>query len=249
MKLNVSSLAQDRNNNLWVGTYGTAIYKLSKDRKSFEPFAIHDKMALTWDIAFDSKNNLWAATNVGAFKYSFTSEEWIFFQHDTDDPSTIIHPICYDVNVDSNGIVWIGSFGGLNKILTFNPAGIVKFQQFRYEDAHRNKSKLNFLRSIYKDPYGIIWCGTNAGLMRYDRENNSFRIIVGIGEKEVASLLEDEDDILWVGTKSGLYKLNVVTEEIREYHYHKGDATGPDGMYIFSLMQDKHGNLFIGCGA
>ena len=67
--------------------------------------------------------------------------------------------------------MWIGTIGGgLNKLVRDENLDVLGFKQY----SNQNKSFPNdVINSIVEDQYGVLWVGTNTGLIRFDLQNES----------------------------------------------------------------------------
>ncbi len=109
---------------------------------------------------------------------------------------------------DSNGNLWIGTDGGLEK---FNRADD-SFTHYRHNAADDTSLPNDFVRIIFEDSRGYLWIGTSGGgLSKFDVEtekfttyihedDNPYRLINNI----VRTIYDDSRGYLWIGTWNGL---------------------------------------------
>ncbi|TBW28047.1 two-component regulator propeller domain-containing protein [Gramella sp. KN1008] len=64
---------------------------------------------------------------------------------------------------DSHGYFWIGTYEGLNKIITSSLEGEISFKTYTKKDGLPN----NMINSIIEDDENSLWIGTNKGLSKY----------------------------------------------------------------------------------
>ncbi|MES1153447.1 MAG: two-component regulator propeller domain-containing protein, partial [Rhodanobacter sp.] len=103
-----------------------------------------------------------------------------------------------------------------------------------------------YVRSLLALPDGSLLIGTNAGgLVRFEPADNSFHVYPvgadGLSDRKVFALGDDHAGGVWIATEEGLDHLDLRTGSIRRVD------TGADAApRNFSVMQDRHGNLWLG---
>lgn len=158
----IRSTAMDKDGNLWVGTYGGGAAYRAKGSKEFTVYNKASKPALktTFVSAIypDAKGGVYMSQNAS---YTNPSDNrGLAYMKDGKiklyrAPKTVPDDYVQEVKVDSSGIVWIGSFGGLTK---FDPkAGTWK--TWNKSDGFPAVSVDN----IEFDGKGGIWCGFYPG--------------------------------------------------------------------------------------
>ncbi len=74
----------------------------------------------------------------------------------------------YAILQDKRGLMWFGTWDGLNKYDGY------KFSIYTYNPQDPYSLSDNEVRAIYEDSLGILWIGTMDGLNRFDRETERF---------------------------------------------------------------------------
>lgn len=149
--------------------------------------------------------------------------------------------------VDRNGFLWVGSREGL-----FRYDG---YRAVRYHpDSEDPRSITDIdLRSIYEDPAGVIWIGTNTGgLNRFDAASGSFDHYrhdsadpSSLSNDSVYGMAEGPQGDLWVGTQIGLNRLDRRTGRFTRYLHRSDDPTSLSSDYVFTLHLDRAGVLWV----
>lgn len=152
----------------------------------------------------------------------------------------IPHSTTTAVVQDRNGLIWIGTIGGL-----------VRYDGYRIElvgarSANSPGLPDNYVRSLYALPDGGLLIGTNAGgLVRFDPMNNSFKLYPvgpkGLSDHKVYAISSDHAGGVWVATEGGLDHLDLGSGAIRRIT--TGAATVARN---FSVLQDRDGNVWLG---
>ena len=151
----------------------------------------------------DNQHNLWIGTiGDGLYRYSRTTgtlKQWL---PDPNNAASIISNNIAQIMMDNNHDIWFGTFG--------DHPGICKF----------NKGKGDFRvylpglagPSLFEDHDGVTWAGTNNGLFRYDKKQDSFSFFfdeqTGIRTNQIFGITEDRKNNLWVITPSSIIKID-----------------------------------------
>lgn len=152
------------------------------------------------DVHFDSKGDLWIATDDGLLYHDGSSIRR-FMPSDGLAGSVVNH-----IYEDFDGNMWFATQLGVSKYSD----GV--FTNIRLEDGlgHYN------VNNITQDKRGDFWFGTSAGVSYYRVDPNTGQIVISnFGKAEGMKLVDtlflvfDDSDQLWQGTNGGLHRLNV----------------------------------------
>jgi signal transduction histidine kinase/ligand-binding sensor domain-containing protein/AraC-like DNA-binding protein len=120
------------------------------------------------------------------------------------------------------------------------------YKSLLFETVTSNGENINSrILTVYQDPFGFIWFGSDYGLFRYDGyrvdpiissdiENSSLLGIAGI---EV--IVSGADSSMWIGTNMGLFNLNLRNWEIIRPKQYRNQI-------IRSLMNQGDSILWVG---
>lgn len=152
----------------------------------------------------------------------------------------IPHSTTTAVVQDRDGLIWIGTIGGL-----------VRYDGYRIElvgtrSANRPGLPDTYVRSLYALPDGGLLIGTNAGgLVRFDPTDNSFKVYrvgpQGLSDHKIYAISSDHAGGAWIATEGGLDHLDLASGAIRRID--TGTATAARN---FSVLQDRDGNVWLG---
>ncbi len=104
--------------------------------------------------------------------------------------------------------------------------------------------------AILQDQYGLIWVGTDDGLVCYN--GNSYKVYKysssdprSISSKRLSSLGESPDGTLWIGTFDGLNRFNTETQDFSRFMLQdeEGVSLTPGGNV---MSFDSKGNVILG---
>lgn len=88
---------------------------------------------------------------------------------------------------------------------------------------NRNGLTQNTVWSITQDNRGLLWIGTDDGLLRYDGyQFKVYRSVIGktgngLAGNGIRNLYYDKGSYLWVSTSGGLSRLNLLTDSIKNF--------------------------------
>ena len=186
---------------------------------------------------YPSRNDqFWIGTakgNLYSFSPSTYKKKWI--TNIKKAPSTIYE--------DSYGLVWFGS----------TATGLFCYDLFRDTNSRFNSDQKNSLMlnatilSFYEDRTRILWFGSDKGLYRYNRSNNTFTPVPDKDEFlsfGVYKILEDDHDNLWMSTRKGITKFNPLTGQFKNY-YSSSEFAGIK-FYIQAGCRTKNGEMYFG---
>ncbi|MEX0601189.1 MAG: two-component regulator propeller domain-containing protein, partial [Rhodothermales bacterium] len=182
------------------------------------------------------------------------------FRHDPDDPRSLNHDNVAAILEDRNGVLWVGTRGGLNR-LDRSRGG---FERFEHDPQDPTTISNNWARALHEDSRGRFWVGTHGGLNLFDRNDGTFTRFThdpddptSLIEGRVSAIHEDDDGRLWVGTgrtTGGLNVLDVEEGTVRRYRF---DASASDwpadprpsgpwtGGGVTAIEQDVDGTLWF----
>ena len=222
------ALLEDREGNLWIGTDGGGLNRLTDG--VFTSFA--EKQGLSNDtvnaLHEDREGSLWIGTNLGGLNRlkdgrftSFTTREGL---------SSDFARALYQ---DREGSLWIGTAGGgLNRLKD----GL--FTAFTTRQGLSNDTVF----ALLEDREGSLWIGTDNGLTR--RRNGRFEVFtanMGMSNDCVLALHEDREGSLWIGTFAGGLNRR---KDGRFTAFTTKEGLSNDTVNV--IHEDRQGNLWIG---
>jgi ligand-binding sensor domain-containing protein len=186
----VIAILEDRQTNLWFGTYG-GLFRL--DHGEAKPELTSVLSGRLVPVLFqDSAGDLWLGT-VGA----------VIRRHGDEVKTYELGESFRGVEVRAiaegpRGLIWIGTRGG----------GLFRLQDERIERHKRFPGQVAM--ALHYDGQGALWIGTlTQGLFRL--KNDSLRQWVntdGLPSNTVYAILEDEAGILWLSSNEGVFGLS-----------------------------------------
>lgn len=163
----------------------------------------------------DKHGFMWFGTHDGLNRYD--GYQFLYYRSERNNANSLSNNYIYDIYEDAEGVLWIATFGGgLNSL---NPATgeVIRHTMGSGETPAIPDSRLF---SITEFPEGILWIGSNEGLIRYDKSSGQARLFlatlndehiykdnyVGIVSAPVPGGFDAEH--LWLQCDSGLARFN-----------------------------------------
>ena len=164
---NINVIYEDQESNLWIGTY-RGFNLLNRKTNSFTQYFINPKDTTEWGentisaILRDKTGKLWIGTWLANGVHLFNPENNTFKNY-----LTGISVSC--LFVDADGVLWLGSDGGLYKYDHHADAFI------RYK-VSGSFTDINTLYSMVEDNQKYLWLETPDGLVSLNPQRNETRI-------------------------------------------------------------------------
>ncbi|HTI69063.1 MAG TPA: two-component regulator propeller domain-containing protein, partial [Candidatus Limnocylindria bacterium] len=225
----VSSVCEDREHNLWVGTYGGGLLRL-KPRDFFsygrsEGLPAHAVMS----VAQTASGDLWAGLNTGGLVRLREGR----FEGPMSMPFDWHRGTIRTLQARRDGTLWMGTSGP--DILQWQEGGVSL-------QGRRNELGVGRVYGLFEDRKGALWIGGEKGLTVLDGPRMySFTTLDGLSTNFVWAITQDRQGDLWIGTAGGgLNRLHAGT-------FHA--FTTRDGLAIDSvrcLLADDDGTLWAG---
>ena len=167
----VTSIIQDRDGFIWIGT------KSGLSRYDGNAFKVYTQGAggLSADdvssIFIDSKNRMWVGTLNGLNLLDSNHDQFISFKHQQENENTISSNEINTIFEASDHTLWIGTENGLNRFVEHDSS----FVRFVSSKTDQNSLSHNSVKSIAEGKQGVLWIGTfGGGLNRFDRKKQKF---------------------------------------------------------------------------
>jgi len=228
----ITSIAEDYEGNLWIGTWGNGVIKLDRDKKEgLHLYSNSDDVnsissnRIT-DILIDKDNVIWIATFGGGLNKLLTVStntikkdvhQYKFTRYTVD--SNRNHSIRDNkitcLHEGRSGNIWIGTFyNGLSKLDKSNKSlapDEARFINYSAKENLQNSISDNTVMAIQQDADGYLWIGTfGGGIDRFDINKNNFINFSKLSSRqnpftdiEILSLFIDRSGVLWAGSHLG----------------------------------------------
>lgn len=210
----IYTLHQDKKGKIWLGN-GWSVYSGDKNTLKFKRL---DEFGYNFifDIYEDSKGFIWVCTiGSGIFRLNPKNETVEHYIHKKDDPNSISSNSVSSITEDKKGNIWFSTDRG----------GIFKY--IERSNSFKTYSKKEGLPDdvtykIIEDNDGMLWFGTNHGLVRFNPETEAIQVFTekdGIinNQFNYKSALKTRSGKLYFGCINGLMSFN--PNEIRRQSF------------------------------
>ena len=254
----ITSVCEDTAGVLWIGTYNGIKY-FGKDGKLKRFLQKTDKpneenSLLINTIYADRFGSVWVGTGRDGLhrieSASVSTGKYEQFSYDPADSNSLCHNNVLAISEDKEGVIWVGTYDGLNKVIidtNDSQREVIQFKRFKFDKINPESISNNNIYNIYEDKNGLLWIGTNIGLNKFDRENNKFSSYTekdGLPNNIINGILEDSSGNLWLSTNKGLSKFDPINEVFKNFDTQDGLQSNVFGLNTNCFL--KSGQLAFG---
>ncbi|MCE7040469.1 two-component regulator propeller domain-containing protein [Dyadobacter sp. CY312] len=251
----VQSLYKDRDQNIWLGTYGEGLYLIGSIPEKFRLFEkkIVDSRAETYlryyGMCHDKDGNLWLGTDGDGIYKTDSSGEVIKHYSADGRKGSITDGAVIAAYRDAGDNLWFGTYS--QGLFLYNKA-TDSFIHYAHKNGDPESLPANDVRVIFEDSKKQIWVGTNGGgLARMDRKTEKFTQFIpsnsSINSNDVRAITQDGKGNLWIGTYGGgLNYLNQQTMRFTQFFNSAQNGFHLSNRIILSLYMDARNRLFVG---
>ena len=270
-KLNVWSLTSDAVGNLWIGTYGSGLYRLDLKTNRLIAIPNYEKRSKSQAVKYvkslcvDNNDKLWIGFwGMGLARFDASVEHYEGWLHEKSDTSSLSFDDVWVIHQDNKGRIWIGTDGGgLN---LFNETDGGRFYCWTAGGSGRGNLSSRGIYSICEgsvkkmsEDVTVLWIGTNNGLNKFVVSNSEsikefpappevkitqFTIENGLADNSVKSIVEDDNGNLWLGTGSGISFLD--TDKNQFTNFSKTDGVIGGDFNFSAAYKNKDGLISMG---
>jgi ligand-binding sensor domain-containing protein/signal transduction histidine kinase len=199
----------------------------------------------------DRHGFMWFGTHDGLNRYD--GYQFLHYRSERNNINSLSNNYIYDIHEDAEGVLWIATFGGGLNSLNPTTGEVIRHTMNSGETPAIPDSRLF---SITEFPEGILWIGSNEGLIRYDKSPGQARLFlasinedhiykdnyVGIVSAPVAGGFDTEH--LWLQCDSGLARFNTKTLTAEYFQRSPFSNTYELGS-VNDIVQTKEGLLMV----
>ena len=254
----ISSILFDKQQRLWVGTFGGGLNLYRPESQDFIHFTRKTKNAtLTNDtvnaLFEDSEGKIWIATENGVNVLSTDEEKWStqhIFQ-ESGNPNSLTHNTVLSIIETRNQEIWIGTNGGGVSIFDLQGNFI---KSIKYGDQKSATYVNKFVSSLYLAINGDIWIGTvDSGLLKYTPSTEQFihyqdnvNVQSTISSNAISNIYQDSEQNIWIGTDSGLSIYNNETKDFSRYNNSPNNPYSISNDFVITFFEDNHKMMWVG---
>ncbi len=250
-----SDISADADNQVWVGTFGSGLWKKQNNGDIFEKVSIvgTDGKPLPDDLYIlsllnDSNQNLWIGSyGSGLFKLDMEAGTLQNFSVEKHNPRNIHYNDILSIYEDYTGTLWFGTDGAG---ASYHDKFLDKFNYFTNYLTPENVN-IDVVRSITTDQDENIWIGTSGkGLTVYNRNTKEWKTYLsqkgdsGLSDERIMSLFVNDMGDIWIGTQDG--GLNILSKDGKITKYLEHPKTPFPGLTIWRIHQDSKNRFWLG---
>ncbi|MFH1075963.1 MAG: two-component regulator propeller domain-containing protein, partial [Pseudomonadota bacterium] len=196
----------------------------------------------------DRNGFLWIGTQSGLLRYDGYDVKKYASGHDS-----ISSDYCYTIFEDRDGLIWITTPDGLNKYDKESDVFTV------YKNDPENPYSISHdvfnwtPQAVCEDADGYLWIGTQQGLNRYDKKNNSFSRYLSdtnnphsLSSNSIWSVYVDKRNTLWIGTDKGIERFDKTANIFHHYQHDPKNPASISSNHITAIIEDKKSAIWIG---
>lgn len=240
-KTDITSLYQDPNGNIWVGSMGKGLFILNPATNQQRPFHENPVFRDASILSISGKDDtLYVSSLEGSMSIGISPENtdisktYRFFNYDNTSTGT---NYIYNIFKDSRGRTWFATDGN----------GLTLLQQgsFSYF-TKKDNLKDDHIYSITEDKQGHIWFSTaSAGIYRYDgKKFTNYGVAEGLSDLNISVLKTDKAGNIIIVHKLGLDILNPVTGDVSYLNANQG-ISKINAEDLGAVTQDRFGRVMV----
>lgn len=267
----VSSVVEDQEGNIWIGSYGN---KIKQTKGGLTRYERESGKFIRYKSAYEESNAigisgitslyvdrtgvLWIGRSCnGVERFMKDSSELGYrfdkFKYISDNPKELLNYGIKDIIEDPLGNIWFGTNGG--GILRSSKSK-EKIKQYWIHPEKVNK--YNFINILSVDSTGELWLGTLGGLAKFDRTNDSIILYendpldpYSLTQGPVNSIAHDTEGSSWIitggrGYSEGINRFDHASEKFFLYQHNPQDPGSLSTNLLLTAVIDKNGILWIG---
>ncbi|WP_289062500.1 hybrid sensor histidine kinase/response regulator transcription factor [uncultured Zobellia sp.] len=247
---NIKGIVKGQDNNLWVGTHDKGLSFASFQNKNLAFENWEDKVHTfsnfsnnrTTCLLKDNANNLWVGTDNRGLNYYDTKTGK---SYRIGDPDGILgNFITVIVQSKHEKVLLVGSEKGLGSIATDTK----EITPIQFKEDTKTPYNIRKVISIYHQSEHQYWIGTEGdGLYSYNSDSKQsvrYGINNGLPDEVIYGILPDDQGHIWLSTNKGLSRLNVSTNEIKNYS--QSDGLVNNEFNYGAYLKTKKGELVFG---
>ena len=243
----VSSYHDVEGHHIWLGTFHEGV-KVVDDRtwKPINSIAFHSlqnipQIPVRSIISFDHQTILMAVDGAGIYAYDKLNKQTKLLLDTDGRPGNILKGNgLYTLCRDRFGDLWAGSYsGGVDLAIPMEHT----LEYITHEYLNNQSLLDDCVNDVFQSRDGKIWYATDKGVSVYDSQTYSWHH--GLYNKVALTICQTVDGRVLVGTYgNGVYQVNSDGTSMPAYSVSNGKLKSD---YVFSLLSDSEGYLWIGC--
>ncbi len=249
--LGLNEALEDKEHNIWVGTWFGGLYKISPDRKTItqilpdknNPNTLANNIITC--IFEDKAGYLWFGTEFAGVNILKKNKKFYAITHGAAD-NKALPPAIYTCSwLDETSKLWIAADG--QGLLRYNNINLTDRRTFNF-----GKTEVKRVFKLFESSDKTLWIGTEKGLFEYEQTSQSLKHhkhikndFNSLSGNNIIAICEDRDGNIWAGSMfGGLTQYNKKTGTYHRFPY-KNTQTGTREKYITDLYCSANNQLWV----
>jgi signal transduction histidine kinase/ligand-binding sensor domain-containing protein/DNA-binding response OmpR family regulator len=266
----VRCLYRDSNGYIWMATKSGIVYIYTPE---FRLFYTLEYLPLlqgnlpgynVYTITEDRKGYIWMGSKGGGIVVSskplgenpefYKNIRFHSYKHIPRDSLSLSHNFVYSIYQDSEGKVWIGTYGGGLSLVTSRTGDILNCRTINTRNSSLSGNDVRF---VFEDSKKQLWVATTFGLnllqdIHAGEDTLKFRTFFydpqderTISYNDIVHIFEDTENRLWFATLGGGASLlsHIDQNGAAFKHFRKKDGLINDA--VFAILEDKNNNIWF----
>lgn len=221
----IRAIFVDRENTLWLGSYGGGIRKFAGTAMSHYTSQHGLAGDIVMSVLADADGDFWFATYDNGISHK-RGDRFINYGLSHGLPNTRV----WSSVRDHDHRLWFGTSGGIG---LYTGEGFKPYTTL-------NGLPHNHVLSLVVDREGRLWAGTARGLARYVGERDRFESVEGTADIRVRGIVHTSGDSLWLASSTGVHLV---------FNGDRVSFTETDGLpdnSVFCIVKAPDGRLWAG---
>lgn len=225
----VRKIFQDSKGRIWVGTDGGGLDLFQPRSGTFVHFRHDpdDPASLSNNsvraLYEDPHGKLWIGTRDGLNLLNEETGTFTHYLRGIPEDGSPSHQFIYSaIYMDDDDMLWVGTYGGgLCRLDTETGSCF----SYHHDTDDPTTISDNIVYSIYEDPFGRFWIGTNSGLNMFYPATESFRrfgVSEGLANEVIYGILPDELNRIWLSSNMGISRFDLETFQVKNFDMNDG---------------------------
>lgn len=244
-------LIRDNYGNIWTGTNGNGVSVLKYNYWKFR----HYQQTATNPYGLNNNNircfantpeKLWIGTENGGLNcFDRTTGKFTHYFSLSDQGTKRVNSVVLAICEDTKQRLWIGTLGGLH---IFDISG----QGYRYVPIQSLPGNLPQIWTITMDDAGMLWLGTNMGLIYFNpntRTSRTFKHLPdqsgSLSDDRIPAILASNPNELWVGTKNGLNRMDLKSMTCKRFYHQAADTNSLPNNQINHIFKTQDNEIWV----
>ncbi|NET32489.1 MAG: response regulator [Cyanothece sp. SIO1E1] len=244
------ALLGDKKGQIWVGDYyGLCMWDPSQGQleRRAETHAPHLDFNSLKTLAYDHEGSLWAGFRNGGLK-QVSTEKGEFSNITTEPawPAGKNNGNIWEILPAKHGNIIVGTDGGLFHLNRKPGDSTYILSEYLLTEERR-------YLSLYRSRDGVLWLGTNNGVVVLAPRNKLFQVLaprhageITDNERGISTMTKEGSSLLWIGTIDGIWQFDLGSRKFHRDFLRQFPVLRPIADENISVLyKDSRGKLWI----